>query len=111
MSGSSTVTFSVALDARVYDKLVLQSRKAGLSRRAFVANAIENYLRLKQAERPVDAWVYEPVSAVLLDKLAFVRANDIKTKGELVGYLVANKGWSHDLAVRVVEGGEDLEVE
>jgi hypothetical protein len=65
----------------------------------------------RDAAPKVDAWVYEPVSAVLLDKLAFVRANDIKTKGELVGYLVINRGWSHDLAVRVVENGEDLEVE
>lgn len=111
MSGTYTVTVTAALDARLYDRLVRQSRKAGLSRRALIANAIESYLRQKETEKPVDAWMYEPVAATLLDRLAFVRANDIKTKGELVGYLVVHKGWSHDAAVRVVEGGEEIEIE
>lgn len=111
MAGRSTVVFSVSLDARLFDKLYLQARRAGVSRRQFVANAIDFYLSHRETEKPVDAWVHEPVSAALLDKLAFVRANDIKTKGELVGYLVVHKGWSHDAAQDVVNGQAEVEIE
>lgn len=111
MAGRSTTVFSVSLDLRLYDKLYLQARRMGMSRRQFVANAIDFYLNHREKEKHVDAWVYEPVSASLLDKLAFVRANDIKTKGELVGYLVVHKGWSHDAAAAVVNGQADVEVE
>ena len=46
MSGSSSVTFSVSLDARLADRLVVQSRRAGMSRRAFVANALDFYVNV-----------------------------------------------------------------
>ena len=111
MSGAFTVTVNAAIDARLYDKLHRFARKHGMKRREVIANAIDFYVNERESEKKVDAWVYEPVAAALLDKLAFVRANDIKTKGELVGYLVVHKGWSHDTAVRVVEGGEEIEIE
>lgn len=104
-----SVVFSVSLDPRLADKLHLYARRHGLKRRAVVANALDFYLNAKAHEKPVDAWVYEPVPAALLDTLTFAQNQNIQTKGELVAWLVVHKGWAHEAAAQVVNGEVEVE--
>lgn len=106
MSGSRTVTFSVSVDAHLYDCLALYARRHGMKRRHVMANALESYL----VKPKISEWVYEPVLVSLLEKLAPTKVGHIQTKGELVTYLVACKDWPHDTAENVVRGLVELDV-